>query len=750
LRLSLVGADPNADVVGLDELPGKSNYFIGNDPKKWRTNVPTYARVKYKDVYPGVDLVYYGNQGQLEYDFVVKPGGDPMAVRLAVAAMSPSLAGGRTPRLEVDATGDLVIATGDGKIRFLRPVVYQPSTVGPNTGNPDRKYLDGRYVLKGEREVGFELASYDRRKPLVIDPVLSYSSYLGGSGQDDAHAIAVDSAGNAYVTGGTVSVDFPTTAGAFQTAFGGAETHCTSSPDQCGDAFVAKVNSAGTALIYSTYLGGSDADFGNGIAVDASGNAYITGQTNSSNFPTTPGAFQTTFGGGTCGSFPCPDAFVTKLNATGSALLYSTYIGGSGYDYGSAIAVDSGGDAYVTGGDGPGFPTTSGAFQTTFVCCSFITKINSGGSALVYSTYLGGSNGGAWGAAIAVDSSGNAYVTGDTNSTDFPTAGPFQAAFGGNMDAYVTKLNASGSALVYSTYLGGSGYDAGLGIGVDSAGNAYVAGQTTSTNFPTLNGFQDTYPGGSFDSFVAKLNPAGSALVYSTYLGGSWGNNNALAMMIDTSGDAYVTGFTEADDFPIANAIQTTHPGSQDMFITELNPSGNGLVFSTFLGGAGSDSGAGISVDSAGNIYVAGHSGYAPFPVTFGVLQPNRRAQFNAVVLKIAPQNSPNVSLYPGTLVFLPQKLGTTSPLKTVTLTNVGTAALTIDSITTSGDFLSTNDCGGSVPGASSCSISVAYRPSVTNAIYGQLTINDDALSGSVQTVNLSALFLMQPVTEGR
>src|SRR5437660_12099220 len=316
LRMRLVGANPAPEVAGVGELPGKSNYYLGNDPTKWRTNVSTYAKVEYREVYPGVNLVYYGNQRQLEHDFVVSPGADPKAITLALEGMDG---------VAIDGLGDLVLRADGGEVRLRKPFVYQDH-------DGQRAVIPTRYVLKAERQVAFEVAPYDATKPLIIDPVLVYSTLLGGSNDDRGFGIAVDAAGDGYVTGGTGSSDFPTTAGAFQTTLGGGS-----------DAFVTKLDPTGTALVYSTYLGGSSGDFANGIAVDATGSAYVTGSTLSADFPTTPGAAQTTFGGGLV------DAFVTKLNPTASALCYSTYLGGNSFDHGIGIAVDAAGNAYVTG-----------------------------------------------------------------------------------------------------------------------------------------------------------------------------------------------------------------------------------------------------------------------------------------------------------------------------------------------------------------------------------------------------------------
>ncbi len=553
LRIKLVGGNPHARVVGMEELPGKSNYFIGNDPKKWRTDVPNYGRVKVRDVYPGVDLVYYGNQRQLEEDFVVAPGADPRAITMEIAGVEKAL---------IDAQGELVLASPGGEVRLRKPVIYQ-EVAGV------QHEIAGGYTLKGENRVGFELGNYDVTQRLVIDPVLAYSTYLGGSGTDLGLGIAVDSSGNAYVTGQTNSTDFPgASSSPIQSAFGGGGV----------DAFVTKINAAGSALVYSTYLGGGSGggmgggdDTGLGIAVDFSGNAYVTGLTFSTDFPgASSSPIQSANGGGR-------DAFVAKLNAAGSALVYSTYLGGNDTDEGRGIAVDSSGNAYVTGETfSTNFPgASSSPIQSAFggFVDAFVTKINAAGSALVYSTYLGGSSND-FGVGIAVDFSGNAYVTGFTNSTNFPGASSshIQSAFGGLDDAFVTKINAAGSALVYSTYLGSSGADQGFGIAVDSSGNAYVTGVTSSTNFPGagFSPIQSAF-GGDLDAFVAQLNAAGSALVYSTYLGGS-GADQGFGIAVDSSGNAYVTGQTSSTDFPGASSspIQSANGGGGDSFVAKI------------------------------------------------------------------------------------------------------------------------------------------------------------------------------------
>jgi uncharacterized repeat protein (TIGR01451 family) len=604
--MALVHAAPTAP-IGEQALPGHVSYFAGQDPAQWQTGIPTYAAVRYPGVYPGIDLIYHGAQGQLEYDFVVAPGADPDTILLAFEGVD---------ELEIDSAGDLRLHGPEWALRQRKPVLYQ-DLAGV------RQEIAGRYVRRGAHQVGFAVGPYDASQPLVIDPVLGYSTYLGGTGDDFNHGIwiAVDATGNAYVTGLTNSADFPTTPGAFQTALSGAL-----------DAFVTKLNPTGTALVYSTYLGGPS--IANGIAVDSAGNAYVTGLAGK-DFPTTPGAFQTVPHG--------TDAFVTKLNPTGTALVYSTYLGGTSRgapfdlgDDGTGIAVDTAGNAYVTGLTGSGdFPTTPSAFQPacrggsvqTAPYDAFVTKLNPTGTALVYSTCLGSNVDPGFGLQMAVDAVGNAYVTGATSSPNFPTTpGAFQPTFGGGTlgggDAFVTKLNPTGTALVYSTYLGGTDNDTGSGICVDTAGNAYVAGFTHSTNFPTTPGAFQTTRSGVVAAFVTKLNPTGTALVYSTYLGGT-GGDAGVSIAVDTAGNAYVTGTTDSADFPTTlGAFQTARSGVSNAFVTKLNPTGTALVYSTYLGGTRSDGGSGIAVDTAGNAYVTGGTNSANFPITPGAVQP--------------------------------------------------------------------------------------------------------------------------------
>jgi hypothetical protein len=765
MRMRLLGGNAQGRVVGLDELPGRSNYFIGNDPKRWRTDVATYRRVAYKDVYPGVDLVYYGNQRQLEYDFVVAAGADPAAIRLALSGglevgSGQSAVGSGTQnrpqrqskiqnrKSKIDPSGDLVIALEGGAVRFRKPVVYQPLSPVSSSWSVARdskftiqnaELIDGRYVLTATNEIRFEVPTYDRKRPLIIDPVLSYSTFLGGSGSDGGADIALDSAGNIYLTGATSSTDFPT-ADPLQGACGG----CSHGGETV---FVAKLNPAGSALVYSTYLGGSRGDVGGGIAVDTAGHAYVTGVTDSLDFPTFK-PLQAKCG--SCGQYT-ENAFVAKLSHAGNALVYSTYLGGNDMDSGNAIAADAAGNAYVTGmTSSSNFPLAN-PLQPNFTdggWDAFVAKLNPAGSALVYSTYLGGSDIDI-ASGIALDGAGNVYVAGTTSSTDFPTANPLQSACGGFFcnDAFVAKLNPAGSALVYSTYLGGSDVDYGSGIAVDGAGNAYVTGFTCSTDFPTNTPFQPSFDGGNYDVFVAKLNPAGDTLVYSTYLGGS-GDDEAFAIAVDAAGNAYVTGLTTSTDFPTANPFQGTcgdncsNGQTFDAFVAELGPSGNALVYSTYLGGSNCDVGSRIAVDKAGNAYVVGSTGSPDFPTVNpfqGTCDGCSGRSDDAFVAKISPSV---VSLSPASLAFGSLTVGDTSAPQTETVTNTGPANLTISTVTIGGtnasDFATSADTctGATLTPNSTCAVSVTFTPSNWGNRDALLIFTDDA-SDSPQTLGL-------------
>jgi hypothetical protein len=721
LRVRLVNADRNATVTGMNELPGRTNYFRGNDPSKWTTNVATFAKVQYRDILKGVDLVYYGNQGQLEYDFIVAPGADTEQINL-------KFSGARNLHVD-EQTGDLVLKAGKEEVRFHKPVAYQ-------NGTDSKTLVAANYALDSHSRIGFALGQYDHSKPLVIDPTLTYSTYLGGGSNDYGTAITVDSTGSAYVTGYTSSTNFPTTSGAFQTSCGGGCSGGTS------DAFVSKLDPTGSFLVFSTYLGGSANDYGNGITLDASNNVFIVGQTFSTNFPTTAGAFQTRCSPDGCAS---GDVFVTELSSAGSNLIYSTYLGGTGKNQGNAIVLDTFGNVYITGyTQSLTFPVTQGAFQTTCKCgqsVAFVTKLNTRGTGLVYSTYLGGTNGDV-GYGIALDSSDDAYLTGYTQSYNFPTTpGAFQATLGANRAAWITKMNPTGTALVYSTYLGGSTSvttpceACGTAIAVDSSGDAYVCGLTAESNFPITPGaYQTTFmgPTNGHDAFLTEMNPTGTGLVFSTYLGGN-GDTGSTGISLDQSGNIWLKGQTKSTVFPVTpGAFQLTLAGAFDAFVSEIDPTGSTLLYSTYLGGTETEYGgatAVLALDSQNppGVYVTGYTNSTNFPVVPGSLQTSNAGLNDAFVSKFSP--SPNVGLSPG-LNFGYVSDGTTSAPQTMTLTNTGNTNLTVSNITitgaNSGDFAQTNTCTTVVP-LSTCSITVTFTPSINGAESADVSITDNA-----------------------
>ena len=563
------------EIIGEEQLPGRANFFLGNDTSQWISDIPTFGAIRYKELYPGVDLVFKGREGYLKHELALEPGANLSGIVLNYSGQD---------NLSLDEDGSLLIETSAGNLTDSVPLCYQEI-------NGSKEMVEGRYRLVGDNGVGFEIGDYDRRYPLVIDPALA--TYLGGSGDDSGLSLAIDSSGNAYVAGYTASTNFPT------------NNPLQSSNAGSNDVFVAKINSAGSALSYSTYLGGGGNDYAKGIAVDGSGNAYVAGYTASTNFPI-KNPLQSSNAGSN-------DAFIAKINSAGSALTYSTYLGGSSNDYGEGIAVDSSGNAYITGyTDSTSFPTKNPIQASKAgLWDAFVSKINSAGSALTYSTYLGGSSY-EYGLGIAIDSSGNAYITGPTYSTNFPIMNPLQASNGGEMDAFVSKINSAGSALTYSTYLGGSSNDFAEGIAVDRNGNSYVTGYTISNDFPTKNPIQAS-KNGPFDAFVSKINSAGSALAYSTFLGGS-GDCFAHGIAVDAGGNAIVTGDTSSADFPTMNPVQSSNSGSYDVFVTLIDATGSALSFSTYLGGIYHDYAKGIAIDDSNNAYLTGYTESDNFP----------------------------------------------------------------------------------------------------------------------------------------
>jgi beta-propeller repeat-containing protein len=633
LRLKLVDGNPNPKVAGSQKLPGISHYYIGNDREKWRTNVPQYGQVRYEKVYPGIDLVYYGTQdGRLEHDFVVAPGRDPGIIAFTLDAVD---------RPVIAKSGNLIIqaansAAGLAEITLQRPLIYQDV-------DGRRREISGGYELRKDNRVGFRIGPYDRARPLVIDPVLvvDYSTFLGGGSGDTSYSLAVNPSGNAHVMGQTLSINFPT-ASAMQNTYGGSSDH-----------FVAKLTPDGSNLEYSTYLGGSDTESLNqgAIALDSIGNAYVAGGTQSADFPTTPGAFQTTPANPGLG-FSSNDGYIVKLDSDGT-LVYSTLLGGTAFDAIYAIDVDTVGNAYVTGHtQSPDFPLVLAMDSTQRL--SFITKLAATGSALVYSTYFAAEAG----TGMAVDLLGNAILTGFTRSPAFPVVAAAQPmmdptiCFAPNVpcgDAFVSKVNPLGTGFVYSTFLGGNNLDRGNDIDVDASGSVYVIGDTLSTNFPTMNALQPG-PGGMEDGFVTKLTTAGM-IVYSTYLGGSqtegsgFGNGHivGLGIVIDGSGSAYLSGATRSADFPAVDAMMPFVTGSASQsqaFIAKLNAPGAALDYSTPVNPPLEISQAvEIGIDAQNDPYIAGGAG-DDFPTTAGAFQPFPGGGGDAYILKLTVSDS--------------------------------------------------------------------------------------------------------------
>ncbi|MGA1872395.1 MAG: SBBP repeat-containing protein, partial [Thermoplasmatota archaeon] len=605
LEYSFIGSN-NVIPDGRDRCTWNTNYFKGDDPAKWYTEVPNYKEIIYPELWDGIDLVYTLKDGSIKYDLIVHPGADPSDIHIRIDGANS---------LTINAQGDLVIGTEYWDILDSGLVSYY--------GDVSIERIPCRFELINDREYRIVLGAYDRSRNVVIDPLIDYSTLIGGSGIDHGMDIAVDRKGNAYVTGRTDenTTDFPTTPGAYNTIHNGGF-----------DVFVTKLNPTGSSLVYSTFIGGSGIDYVFGIAIDTIGNAYITGYTDYlpnlptlTFYPTTAGAYNTTHNG-------YRDVFVTKLNTTGSSLVYSTFIGGSGHDYGEDIAVDTEGNAYITGWtyyDHTDYPTTSGAYDTTYnggPCDAFVTKLDPVGSSLVYSTFIGG---GGWdrGHGIAVDTSGNAYITGEAGNVTvvFPTtSGAYDTTHNGAFDVFVSKLNPAGSSLIYSTFIGGLGHDQGWGIAIDVGGNAYVTGHTenATTLYPTSSEAYDTVHNGAYDVFMTKLDPAGSSLVYSTLIGGS-GDDYGYDITIDTKGNAIATGWTASSTtiFPTTSrAYDRILSGMYDVFVTKLDPTGSSMVYSTFTGGTGDDRGFGIAIGSNGKAYVTGYTENAPtpYPTTSG------------------------------------------------------------------------------------------------------------------------------------
>ena len=728
LQFQVLGASKHPAVIGEDPQPGRVNYFIGNDPTKWQRNVPTYAKVRYKNVYPGIDLVYYGNHQQLEYDFAVAPGADPRQIQFQI---------GGANQIQVDAAGNLVLKTSGGELHFESPIVYQES-------NGQRVPVNGGYIVKDSTHIGFQVAHYDAGHALVIDPVLVYSTYLGGSGDDQPSGIAVDASGNVLVAGTTDSADFPLAA---TNSLAAGNPHV----------FVAKLDPTGSNLIYADYLGGNNQDYAAALTVDADDNVYVTGSTASSNFPTvTPyqGTYPGTFNG-----------FLSKISPDGSSLSYSTYFGGNGADFPASLAVDAAGEMVIAGYTTSTNLPVANAYQSTasangggqYGNYGFLTKFSADGSALVYSTYFGGSTNVAFNcggtacwpqpdsaiAGMVLDASGNAYVTGTTNTYNFPvTEGAYLATNTApqySSVGFVSKFTGSGT-LQYSTYFyEGSGQVTNpTAIAVDGSGSAYITGLALSDGTFPVTSTSICDPGVSGEgcnyAFVTKFDTTGATLLYSTFLGA---NNNAApqSIALDAAGDAYVLASTTTGSMQTNNALQPYTNGN-DLLLVEINPTATTQLLASYLGGSGNDSPNGMALDSDGNVYVTGTTDSTDFPTTQGAFQSVLGGGTDAFIMKIGAPSAPAVALTPNILQFAALAVNSTSQPQTVLLRNIGSSSLSIESITAGGDFAETDNCGSSVPAAGNCTLSVTFAPTAPGSRTGSIVILDDA-SGASHSITL-------------
>jgi len=675
VHLRHLGATLRPRVTGSERMQARSHYFLGNDPRVWKTDIPHFAKVTYQDVYPGVDVVYYGSGGQLEYDYVVAAGVDPGVIALEFQGVDA---------LSIDAGGDLKLAAGSGELRLKRPRAYQWS-------RGQARPIESAYRLEKGNRIRFELGAFDPSSPVVIDPVLTYSTYLGGRDDDRAAAIAMDAEGNAYLTGTTLSANFPQSGNA---SSAGGE-----------DVFVSKLNPAGNALIYSAYLGGLDADVAKALAVDPSGSVYVTGGTRSSNFPVTPGALQPALRGAS-------DAFVLKLNPAGNQLVYSTYLGGTrdeGFE-GGGIAL-AGAQAYITGGTNSlDFPTSRITFQRNYGgggSDAFVTRLNDDGKRLVYSTYLGGFDLDE-GRGIAVDSGGRAYVTGRTRSPNLIVHNGYQALRRSTLDdGFLTKFNASGDLVTYSTFLGGSGNEAANAVAVDDSGLASVAGESDSTDFTTTDdAIKKEHGGSDLDGFIVKLRTTASkssSLVYASFFGGN-GNDAIRALAVRAAGALHIAGVTDSTDLPTQAAAQGQFGGgATDAFVAELNSIGTGLVYSSYLGGAGADSAESIAIlppsnrlfDVTGSAWVAGTTESSNFPTALP-LQPQAAGKKDVFTSRVpAGDGSPAAPIVTAGIVLDPASSPQVAQTLTATftLTNQGGSTAFLKAVT-----LLENDPDNDVP----------------------------------------------------
>ncbi len=704
VRMNMLGANPNAAIRGDSQLPGVSNYYQGNDPSQWKTGIQQFARINYSDVYPGVGLTFHGAQHQMEFDYIVQPGASPQQIAM-------SFDGVRS--VTTDASGDLVLNSSAGDLRFHKPVAYQEK-------NGVRVPVDASFAIANNK-VGFTVGEYDRSHELVIDPAMVYSLLRGSAADDVAEAIAVDSSSHAYITGYTGSSSFPHTTGTYK----GKD-----------DIFLYELKSDGT-LVFSTLLGGTGDDVALALALlpgSATPDIFVAGDTSSADFPKTTGP---AYGGGP------HDGFVARFNNAG-ALVYATYVGGSGDDFIFGLQADAAGNAYFGGSTRSSNLPTLNAYQAAFPGVpggqtGMVGKLDTTGAS-TYLTYLGGSDGDSVNA-LALDSANDIIVAGSTISSNFPTtAGVLQpkcgtdgmcdaAANGGTSqdDGFITKFAPTGKTLTFSTFLGGAKQDDVFGVAVDSGGNVYVTGQTLSTNFTTKTPFQASL-NGTKDAFISKLNPTGTSLIFSTYLGGS-GEDQGVGIALDLADDVYVTGQTTSTTFPTANPTQATLDGASDAFVTELSNSGTSLVFSTYLGGSGEENNhfnGGVAVDAAGIVYVAGNTLSTDFPKTNSTGQAGMSDAF-ATAFNIAQTGTGDFSL-------------SASPT-TVTVAN-GASGTTTVTVTSTGGFNSavTLSCPTTLPSGVTCTPSpTSVTPAANGTATSTITFGTTLPSMQVHSVRTSS-----------
>lgn len=608
VQLEFVGASAALQVAGGALLPGKVNYIKGSDRSQWHTNLPTYGDISYANLYDGITLSYSGDSGQLKGTYTVAAGADPTLIRWRYLVPSSE---NRVASTSIDAAGSLVVDL-PSHLKESAPVAWQES-------NGQKWPISVGYTIGSDGSVGFAVGEYDHSKPLIIDPTIIYSTYLGGFYDDGAGGIWLDSVGDIFVGGTTNSSDFPVAGDPFQPVYGGGDY----------DMFVSRLTPDGSGLIYSTFIGGNDWDQGDLIGVDANGIATLGGWTASENFPTTPGAYQTSFAG-------TEDVAVARLSADGSDLVFGSYWGDAGVDEPYGFAVDNAGNTYFTGYYYPGFSSWA-----------FVSGLTADGSDQLFRHNLGGStpgpgdqNANSSGEGIVVDGAGNIYVTGYTRAADFPvTPGAYRTSIEAFEDGFITKLSPLGQSLIYSTYIPGGVSEYPADIAIDAAGNAYITGNTSSSDYPTTTGAFETACGDPRCAFVTKLNPAGSDLVYSSFLGGPdfdfETEDYGFVVRVDNTGHAYAGGYTSATDFPVVNPIQATLEGPYDGFLTKFNPMGTGVEYSTYLGGASGDSLGGIALDEMGHVYIVGGSSSTDFPLV-NPLQPTNHGQSDAFVAVIA------------------------------------------------------------------------------------------------------------------